>query len=43
MSISMAIAAAAAAATAAETATITGKNSEDKNCYFLHKPYFTNK
>ena len=39
----MEIAAAAAAATAAaETATITGMYLEDKNSYFLHKPYYTN-
>ena len=42
-SSSMEIAAAAAAATAAaETKTMTGKNVEDKNSYFLHNPYYTN-
>ena len=42
-SSSMEIAAAAAAATAAaETKTMTGKNVEDKNSYFLHKPYYMN-
>ena len=42
-SSSMEIAAAAAAATAAaETTTMTGKNLEDKNSYFLHNPYYTN-
>ena len=43
MSPSTVIAAAAAAATAAaETTTMTGKNLEDKNSYFLHNPYYTN-
>ena len=40
MEITAAVAAAAEAA--AETTTMTGKNLEDKNSYFLHKPYYTN-
>ena len=43
-SSSMEIAAAAAAATAAaKNKSMTGKNLEDKNSYFLHNPYYTNK